>query len=156
MSESATLLTDTLSAHEGKAYITINGSNREMFELSKFSAELELTVASKQRLGHRAKQHKVTGVEGTGSMTCYFMNSQQLNYAITYINSGTFAGFTVTVTNDDPASSVGTQNVAIYNVIPKKFPVAYLEESDDPITYDTDITFDKMAVLSSFNLPTTY
>jgi hypothetical protein len=156
MSESATLLTDTLSAHEGTAYITISGSNREAFELSKLSAELEFTITSKQRLGHRMKQHKVTGCEGTGSATFYFMNSQQMNAAITYISSGTFTGFTLLITNDDPASTVGTQEVALYNVIPKKFPVAYLEESDDPITYDTDITFDKLAPLSTFNLPTVY
>lgn len=156
MSESVSQLTDTLNGHEGKAFITIGGSNREMFDLSKLSAEMEFTISSKQRLGHRMKQHKVTGCEGTGSMSCYFMNSQQMNAAIDYVNSGSFTGFTLLVINDDPGSSVGSQEVALYNVIPKKFPVAYLDESDDPLTYDTDITFDKIAGLTNFSLPALY
>lgn len=156
MSESISQLSDTLSAHEGKAFITIAGSNREMFDLVKLSAEMEFTIASKALLGHRMKQHKVTGCEGTGSMTCYFMNSQQMNAAIDYVNSGSFVGFTLLVINNDPGSSVGLQEVALYNVIPKKFPVAYLDESDDPLSYDTDITFDKVAPLTNFSLPTLY
>lgn len=155
--ESVSKLSDTISSREGKAYITISGSNREAFDLSKLTAELELSVTDKQLLGHRMKQHKVTGCEGTGSATFYFMNSEQLNAAIAYVNSGSFTGFTLLVMNDDAGSTVGRQEVALYNVIPKKFPLAYLDDSsDDPLTYDTDITFDRMALLGSFNTPGVY
>lgn len=157
MSESVSKLSDTVSGHEGKAYITVNGSNREAFDLSKITAELEFTITDKQLLGHRMKQHKVTGCEGTGSATFYFMNSQQLNAAIQYVKSGSFTGFTLLVINDDAGSTVGKQEVALYNVIPKKFPVTYLDDSsDDPLTYDTDITFDRMALLESFSTPNVY
>jgi len=154
---SYTKLSDTISSKEGSAYVTINGSNRKMFEISKLEAYIELTINDKQMLGHRMKQHKITGAEGTGSMTMYFMNSAMANAAISYINSGTFTGLTLFVTNSDAESTVGTNEVALYNVIPKKFALAHIDDSsDDPITADTDFTFDSVSRLSSFNLPSTY
>jgi Protein of unknown function (DUF2001). len=157
MSESTTEFNDTLSSHEGKAYMTISGKNREGFEISKLTAEVEFTIASKRMLGHRWTQHKPTGVEGTGSMTMYFMNSEMLQAAQAYTKSGAFTGFTLLVINDDPKSSVGTQEVALYGVIPKKFPVAYLDDSsDDELTFDTDFTYDSLEVLSSFSRPTNF
>lgn len=157
MSDTYTKLSDTLSSKEGSAYITINGQNRKMFEISKLEVQLELTINDKQMLGHRMKQHKIVGCEGTGSMTYYFMNSEMANAAIDYVNSGHFEGFTVMATNEDPQSTVGKNEVALYNVIPKKFPLAHIDDSsDDPITVDTDITFDSVSSLSSFNLPTNY
>lgn len=152
MSEMTTLK-DTINAREGNAYMTIRGRNREAFELSKFTSKIESTVLTKTLLGHRMAQHKITGVEGTGSMTMYFMNSEMLQAAIAYYKSGQFTGFTISVLNEDPQSSVGQQRVALYNVIPKDFPVAYLEESDDPLSFDTDFTFDAIGLLSRFSLP---
>lgn len=152
-----TKLSDTLSGKEGSAYITINGQNRPMFEISKLEANLEFTIQDKELLGHRMKQHKIVGGEGTGSMTMYFMNSDMLNMAVKYIKSGDFTGFTVQVKNEDAQSTVGKQEVALYNVIPKKIPLAHLDDSsDDPITVDTDFTFDDVSPLSTFNLPENY
>lgn len=157
MADTYTKLADTLSGKEGSGYITINGQNRPMFDISKFSADLELTIQAKQLLGHRMKQHKITGAEGTGSMTLYFMNSDMLNAAITYMNSGAFTGFTIRVKNEDPQSTVGKQEVVLYNVIPKKLPLAALDDgNDDSLTVDTDFTFDDIAALSTFNLPANY
>ena len=81
MNEVTTNCSDTVSGHEGKGFITIDGHNREAFGLSKFKTDLELTVSEKRMLGHRMTQHKVTGAKGSGSMTMYHMNSEMINYA---------------------------------------------------------------------------
>lgn len=152
-----TKLSDTISSKEGSAYITINSQNRKMFELSKLEANIELTITDKQLLGHRMKQHKVTGAEGTGSMTCLFMSGDELNAVIDYIKSGSFKGFTIQAKNEDAASSIGKQEVALYSVIPKKFPLIHIDaSSDDPVEVDTDFTFDDLAVLSTFGTPSNY
>lgn len=39
-----TRLADTISAQEGKAFITIDGVTRELFELSSIKAQLDLVV----------------------------------------------------------------------------------------------------------------
>ena len=157
MAENYTRLSDTISAREGKAYITIDGKNRELFEISALTAQIELNVQERRMLGHRMTQHKVVGATGTGSMTMYFMNSQMLNQAIQYLRTGNYKGLKVQVKNEDPQSTVGKQEVVLLNVILSSVPAAILDDqSDDPITFDTDFTFDDIENLESFQLPENY
>jgi len=157
VAENYTRLPDTISAREGKAYITIDGQNRELFEISALTAQLDLTVQERRMLGHRMTQHKVVGAAGTGSMTMYFMNSEMLNQAIQYLRTGNYRGLKLQVKNEDPQSTVGRQEVVLLNVILATIPVATLDDqSDDPITFDTDFTFDDIEILESFNLPENY
>lgn len=150
-------LSDTISSKEGKAYITINGQNRELFEISSLTAQLELNVQSRQMLGHRMVQHKVIGAEGTGSMTMYFMNSDMLKLAIQYIKEGKYGGLKLQIKNEDPQSTIGKQEIVLLGVLLNTIPVAALDDqSDDPITVDTDFTFDDIEGLSFFDLPANY
>ncbi|AGC67439.1 XkdM protein, phage-like element PBSX [Thermoclostridium stercorarium subsp. stercorarium DSM 8532] len=157
MAENYVRLSDTISSHEGKAYITINGQNRELFEISALTAQIDLIVQERRMLGHRMTQHKVVGATGTGSMTMYFMNSQMLNQAIQYLRTGNYRGLKIQVKNEDPQSTVGRQEVVLLNVILATIPVTTLDDqSDDPITFDTDFTFDDIEILESFKLPENY
>lgn len=157
MADNYTRLSDTLSAKEGKAYITIDGQNRELFEISSLTAQIDLSVQERRMLGHRMTQHKVVGATGTGSMTLYFMNSQMLKQAIQYLRTGNYKGLKVQVKNEDPQSTVGKQEVVLLNVILSSVPAAILDDqSDDPITFDTDFTFDDIENLESFQLPENY
>lgn len=157
MAENYTRLSDTLSAKEGKAYITIDGQNRELFEISALTAQIDLSVQERRMLGHRMTQHKVVGATGTGSMTMYFMNSQMLNQAIQYLRTGNYKGLKIQAKNEDPQSTVGKQEVVLLNVILATIPVTTLDDqSDDPITFDTDFTFDDIEVLEGFKLPENY
>ncbi|MDC4242435.1 phage tail tube protein [Clostridium tertium] len=157
MSGNYTRLADTISSKEGKAYININGSNRELFEIVSLKAQLDLTVQSKRMMGHRMMQHKVIGAEGTGSMTMYFMNSDMLRLALDYIKNGKYGGLKLQVKNEDEQSTVGTQEVLLLNVLLKTIPVAVLDaDSDDPVTIDTDFTFDDIEGLNYFDLPENY
>ncbi|MDD2401696.1 MAG: phage tail tube protein [Clostridia bacterium] len=157
MSDNYTRLADTISSHEGNAYVTRNGKNRELFEISSLKAQLDLIVQSKRMLGNRMTQHKVIGAEGTGSLTMYFMNSEALNQAIDYIKKGGYSGIKIQVKNEDAQATVGKQEVVMLNVILNSLPVAVLDdESDDPIIFDTDFTYDDIENLESFALPENY
>lgn len=152
-----TRLTDTVSAQEGKAYITRNGVNRELFEISSLSAQIDMTVQAKRMLGNRMSQHKVIGAEGTGSMTMYFVNSEALNQAVEFLNSGKYTGVQLQIKNEDAQSTVGKQEVVLGNVILNTIPITNIDDSsDDPVTFDTDFTFDSIDVLSSFVKPENY
>ncbi|ABN53688.1 MAG TPA: phage portal protein [Hungateiclostridium thermocellum] len=157
MADNYVRLSDTISSKEGKAYITINGQNRELFEISSLTAQLELQVQSRQMLGHRMVQHKVVGAEGTGSMTMYFMNSDMLRLAIQYIKEGKYGGLKLQIKNEDAQSTIGKQEIVLLGVLLNTIPVAALDDqSDDPITVDTDFTFDDIEGLSFFDLPANY
>ena len=102
-------------------------------------------------------QHKVVGATGTGSLTMYFMNSDALNQAIQYLRTGNYRGLKLQVKNEDLQSTVGKQEVVLLNVILASVPAAILDDSsDDPITFDTDFTFDDIENLESFRLPENY
>ena len=149
-----TKLDDTLSGSEGKGFITRGGQNREMFEISKIDAHVTLSVTEKKLLGQHMKQHKVTGATGEGSGTFYFMNSDALKEFISYKKNGIYPASTLQFTNEDPQSTVGRQTVTLFHVILKTIPVAYLEDdSEDPITFDSDFTFDDCDCLEAFQLP---
>lgn len=150
-------LSDTLSSKEGKAFITIDGQNRELFEISSITAQLDLAIQSRPTLGHRMTQHKVVGAEGTGSMTMYFMNSEMLRMAIEYIKNGKMPEIKLQIKNEDNQSTVGKQEVILLGVVLNSIPVASIDDSsDDPITVDTDFTFDDIEGLSYFDLPSNY
>lgn len=157
MADNFTRLDDTISSHEGKAYVTRNGINRELFEVSALTAQLDLVVQSRRMLGNRMTQHKVVGAEGTGSLTMYFMNSEALNQAIEYLKSGRYNGITLQVKNEDAKATIGKQEVVLTNVILASIPATILDDgSDDPITFDTDFTYDGIENLESFMLPENY
>ena len=157
MSDNYVRLADTISSKEGKAYITIDGKNRELFEISNLKSQLNLTIQARRMMGHRMTQHKVVGAEGTGSMTMYFMNSDMLRLAIAYIKEGKYGGLKLQVKNEDAQSTIGTQEVVMLNVLLAIIPVAVLDDqSDDPITIDTDFTYDDLDGLSYFDLPANY
>lgn len=156
MANNYTRLSDTITAHEGTAFITIDGENRELFEISSLRAELEMEIQERRMLGHKMTQHKVTGVSGSGSATLYFMNSNQLNNAVNFLKNGTNSNINLQVKNYDPQSTVGEQEVVLSNVIFSTIPVTVLEESDEPITFSSSFTFDDIKILKSFDLPDNY
>lgn len=157
MSDKYVQLSDTISSKEGKAFITIDGQNRELFEISSLKAQLDLTIQARNMLGHRMTQHKVVGAEGTGSMTMYFMNSDMLKIAIGYIKDGKIPDIKLQVKNEDNQSTIGKQEIMLTGVLLATIPVTNLDDqSDDPITVDTDFTFDDIDGLSFFELPSNY
>jgi hypothetical protein len=157
MADNYVRLADTISSKEGKAYITIDGQNRELFEISSLTAQLDLKIQSRQMLGHRMTQHKVVGAEGTGNMTMYFMNSDMLRLAIAYIKNGAYGGIKLQIKNEDAQSTIGQQEVVLLNVLLATIPVTTLDDqSEDPITIDTSFTFDDIEGLSYFDLPANY
>lgn len=156
MGDNYTRLSDTIASSEGKVYVTIDGQNRELFEVQSIRAQIDFIVQERRMLGKRMTQHKVVGATGTGSATLYFMNSQMLNLAIQYIKSGKFANNKLQMKNEDPQSTIGKQEVVLENLVFKTISVAAVEESDDPITFDSDFTFDGIESLESFMLPANY
>lgn len=157
MADKHVRLNDTISSKEGKAFITVDGQNRELFEISSINAQLDLMIQSRPMLGHRMTQHKVVGAEGTGSMTMYFMNSEMLRMAIEYIKNGKMPEIKLQIKNEDNQSTVGKQEVILLGVVLNSIPVASIDDSsDDPITVDTDFTFDDIEGLSYFDLPLNY
>lgn len=157
MNENYTKLSDALSANEGTAYITINGQNRPLFELIKAEASIEKVVLEKKMLGNRIPQHKVVGAKISGSATLALMNGELLQATLSYLKTGNYPNITLQLKNIDQQSTVGARDVALTGVIFTKDLLSMLDtESEDIITYDTDLTADGIELLNDFVLPQNY
>ncbi|EHV0179970.1 phage portal protein, partial [Enterococcus faecalis] len=94
---------DVISGREGTAFMTIDGRNVPMFFLKNIEATVELVKTEVPVLGKRMNQQKVTGANGTGSMTIHKVTSEFAQIGINYLKSGKIPMITIKVTNEDPA-----------------------------------------------------
>ena len=140
---------DALNGKEGKAFMTLNGRNIEMFSLKKFQSDAEFQESDFKVVGTRLVQKKTTGVSLTGSMTIYYGTPHFLRILQEYLKTGKLPYFTLQVTNDDPSTSVGTQTVAFYNVKLQKLPIDILDA--DFLEMEVSFSYTGIEVLNYFN-----
>ncbi|MDO4680905.1 MAG: phage tail tube protein [Aerococcus sp.] len=145
---------DVISGREGTAYITVDGRNIPMFFLKNIEATVELIKSEIPVLGKRMNQQKVSGANGTGSLTIYHVTSEFAKVGIQYIKEGTLPNVTIKITNDDPSSSIGRQSTLIKNVVLDSIPIAKLDIESETLDEDIDFTFDDADLLEQFQEPT--
>lgn len=142
---------NTLNGNEGKGFVTIDGKTRELFELQKLEAVIELIVSERKVLGNRMVQHKVVGAKGTGSITMYFNNAELLKTVQTYLQKGKMPEISIQAYNQDPSSDVGRQEMILRDVIISKLLAVKLDgDSEDALTHESDFTFNRMDGLEYF------
>lgn len=142
---------DALNGKSGRAFITKDGLNYELFSLKKFSADAELQETDFKVVGTTLVQKKTTGVSLTGSATVYYGTPIFLQMLTEYLKTGRLPYFTIQITNDDPSTSVGTQTVVLYNVKLSKVPVAMLDADADFLEEEISFSFTNVEVLNWFN-----
>ena len=142
---------DTISGKEGRAYAKINGNNEELFFAKAIEANIEKSKSEVKSIGKRMTGHKVTGLNGTGSMTMYYLTPLFRNLLAEYKKTGVDLYFDLVVENDDPASSAGKQTVLLIGCNLDSTVLAKLDgDSDDPLEEDADFTFEDFDILTPF------
>lgn len=144
---------DALNGKEGQAFITIGGRNVEMFGLKRLQTDSNFQEADFKVVGTRLVQKKTTGVELTGTMTIYYGTPEFINLVQDYLHTGTLPYFTLQVTNDDPASSVGVQTVVYLNVKLQSVPLSILDADAEWLSEDVSFSFTDIQIISSFTTP---
>ncbi|MDH6371758.1 hypothetical protein M2444_003557 [Paenibacillus sp. PastF-3] len=144
---------DTISGQEGRAFATINGQVEEMFYIKTIEASVEKTKAEVKTLGRRGVQHKTTGWSGSGSMTIYYVTSRFRQLMIDYIKTGRDTNFDITITNEDPGSTIGAQTVTLLGVNLDSVVMVSLDTESDALEEDIDFTFEDIDMGQSFTAP---
>ena len=142
---------DALNGKQGTAFMTINGQNIEMFGMKKFNSNAEFQETDFKVVGTTLVQKKTTGVSLTGTMTIYYGTPHFLRLLLDYLKTGRLPYFTLQITNEDPATSVGTQTVVLYNVKLQKLPIAMLDADADFLEMEVGFSFTNVEVLNYFN-----
>ena len=145
---------DTVHGAAGKAFITQNGQVTELFGAKKVNAQGEVSSNDMKVIGTKKIQNKPGGVKQTGTGTVYYGTSIFAEMLIQYIRTGEMPYFNMQLTNDDKASSVGTQTVALYNCqLTGTIPLAALDADTEMMTFDFSFTYEDAEILSRFNPP---
>lgn len=145
---------DIISGQEGRITATIDGVVETCAYVKSFEANFEKQKSEIKTLGHRGTQHKTNGWSGTGTMNLYYITSIFRNLAYKYAKTGVDTSFTMTVTNEDPTSSVGKQTAVFYGVNLDSTVIAKLDVDNTELDEDVDFTYDDFEILDSFGNPT--
>lgn len=135
----------------GKAFVVIDGSNELLFGLKKFDSNAEIQTGEFKVVGALTEQEKIKGLKYSGSATIYYGTPTFLKLLTNFKRTGKFPTINFQITNNDPASSLGSQTVVLYNVILKKIPIAILDDSADSLQTDIQFTFNDFEPLKQFN-----
>lgn len=145
---------DTVHGAAGKAFITQNGQVTELFGAKKVNAQGEVSSNDMKVIGTKKIQNKPGGVKQTGTGTVYYGTSVFAEMLEKYIHTGEMQPFNMQVTNEDKATSVGAQTVALYGCqISSTIPIAILDAETDMLTFDFSFTFEDFEILRKFNDP---
>lgn len=147
---------DALNGKSGSAFITVDGQNKEIFQMKKFQSDAEFQESDFKVVGTTLVQKKTTGVSLTGSMTIYYGSPYFLNLLQEYLKTGKLPYFTLQINNDDPSTSVGSQIVALYNCKLSKVPVAMLDADAEWLEEEVTFSYTGLEILSSFHDPESY
>lgn len=142
---------DAINGKEGRAYAKINGNNEELFYAKTIEATVEKTKADIKAIGKRMTGHKTTGLNGTGTMTIYYITSMFRQLIASYKRTGQDVYFDMVVENDDPASAAGKQSILLIGVNLDSSILTKLDgDSDDPLDEDVEFTFEDFEILTPF------
>lgn len=149
---------DTISGQEAAASMLVKAPDGSTSVENAFWAKnLEATVQVEKTdvytLGKRGAQHKPNGWSGSGTMTIYYVTSLFRKMALQYIKTGMPAYFDLTVTNNDPGSSVGVQTVILKNCTLDSVIIAKFDVESEVLDESVEFTFDDVDILDEFVAP---
>jgi hypothetical protein len=145
---------DIISGKEGTVTAEIDGNVEVMFYVKNLEATFEKQKSEVNVLGFRGTQHKTVGWTGSGSMTIFYATSSFRKMAEKYAKTGEDTYFTITVTNNDRTSSIGTQTSVLYRCNLDSTVIAKMDVDNTELDEDVDFTFDDFAILEEFTMPT--
>lgn len=150
---------DTVSGQEAVAKMTIKNADgtttvEDMFYAKNLEGTCEINKTAVKTLGKRGEQHKPNGWTGSGSMTIYYVTSLFRRMCMQYIKTGVPVYFDMLVTNNDPASSVGSQATVLKSCTLDSVILAKFDVDADVLEEDIDFTFDDADMLDEFGAPT--
>lgn len=151
------LAQDTLNGAEGKITITRNGRIFEVCGMKNIKPIAGIQTSDMRTIGTRKIQTKPNGVKQTGTGNVYFgSNGSNLftDIVLHYINDGVQDTFDITITNEDPASSVGAQVMGYYGcILTGDIPLSILNDEEAMLNYDFNFSYTTVKRLEAFNDP---
>ena len=142
--------TDTISAKEGVAYVTIDGNMHEALYVKNVEAKIEKQKVELHLLGHRMTKHKTVGMTGSGTLTIYYMTPYYRQMVEKYKDTGVETYFELTLKNEDPESTVGANTQTLHDVSIDSVTLAKFDLDGEVLDEEVPFTFDDYTGLTQF------
>ena len=139
-----------VSGQEGRAYVKLDGQNRELLYLKNVTATVEKKKQAVRTLGKRGDQFKSAGFSGSGKMTVYYVTSLFRQLMLQYMKDGVDTYFDIVVINEDENADAGRQTVVLKNCNLDSVVLARLDVDADNLDEEVSFTFDGAELLDSF------
>lgn len=149
---------DTISGQEAVATMLVHNDDgtttvEQMFWAKNLEATASIEKTEVRTLGKRGAQNKPNGWSGSGSMTIYYITSLFRRMALQYIKTGKPVYFDMTVTNNDPGSTVGSQTTVLKCCSLDEVILAKFDVESDVLDETVSFTFDDVDLLDEFQNP---
>ena len=145
---------DTVSGASGKVIFTVDGKNVEVAGMRNITTNAEIQSTDMRVIGTKRIQDKPNGAKLTGKGNIYYGSNLFTDMVLDYINRGIIREFTVQIINDDPATSLGSQDMAYYGChLTGTIPLSILDSEEAMMNYDFNFAWTRVSRLRSFNDP---
>ena len=146
---------DAISGREGVIVANINGQVKELAEVKNITASVELTKSDFKAVGTSAVQKKITGWNGTGSMTVYYVTSEWNKIILDYTKYKKVTNFDIIITNEDKSTSIGKQTIKLSRFILDGGDIAKIDTDADYLDGSYNFTFEDWDIVDKFDQYTT-
>ena len=151
------LAKDTVNGAEGSIVVTRNGRNYVIAGMRNIRPVGNIQSEQMRVVGTRKIQNKSNGVELIGTGNIYYGFDMFRDMVLNYINTGVLEEFDIQTTNNDPATSIGSQTIAYYGChLTGEIPLSILNSEETMMNYDFNFAYTSVQKLQSFNEPTNY
>ena len=151
------LAKDTVNGAEGSIVVTRNGRNYVIAGMRNIRPVGNIQSEKMRVVGTRKIQDKSNGVELIGTGNIYYGFDMFRDMVLNYINTGVLEEFDIQTTNNDPATSIGSQTIAYYGChLTGEIPLSILNSEETMMNYDFNFAYTSVQKLQSFNEPTNY
>ncbi|EJF33719.1 hypothetical protein JC2156_04290 [Weissella koreensis KCTC 3621] len=141
---------DVINSRSGLMIMTVDGENRTLAELTEVEAQIEGNIEEINLLGRRMKAHKLTSLEGTGSLNFYHVSSDFLVIYNEYNETGIWPDISITMTVEDTSSNTGKQVVQLIGITFAQAAIGNLNSDDGFLEGETDFNFDDYKIIQTF------
>lgn len=143
-----------MNGAEGKVFVTVDGKNIEVACMKNITTNAEIQSNDMRVIGTRTIQNKNNGAKLTGTGNIYYGTNLWTDMVLQYIQTGVMPEFDLQITNDDPATSIGSQAMAYYGcTLTGTIPLSILNTEEAMLNYDFNFAYTRVARLEAFNAP---
>ena len=141
---------NAISGALATCYVTIE-NNRYLFaQAINLEAKFEKNKVEVPIMGRTAKGNKAAGGKGSGSATFHFNTSILRRLMIRYMKTGEDFYFDMQVSNEDPTSTVGRQDIILRDCNIDSAILAKMDADADYLEDEFDFTFEDADMPTEF------